>query len=82
MEGGMAGLAAVEAEDELVKVGLQVLGPQAVVDPERPVLRLEKMSWTQGRTRWVGGHLLAGPVAKATYQCVFRRCCTSRISPQ
>jgi hypothetical protein len=40
LEGGMAGVAAIEAEDELVEVGLQVLGPQAVVDLERPGLKV------------------------------------------
>ena len=37
-EGGGAGSPAVQAEDELVEVGLEVLRPQAVIDAERPSL--------------------------------------------
>ncbi len=36
----MAGVAAVEAESELVEVGLQVLRAQAVVHAERPGLEV------------------------------------------
>ena len=36
----MAGVPAVEAESELVEVGLQVLRAQAVVDAERPGLEV------------------------------------------
>ena len=32
--------AAVEAEDELVEIGLQVLPPQAVIDAQRPCLQI------------------------------------------
>src|SRR3954453_6672727 len=37
-EGGLGRAAAVEAEGELVEVGLEVLRPQAVVDAQRPPL--------------------------------------------
>src|SRR4051794_22945944 len=37
-EGGLRRAAAVEAEGELVEVGLEVLRPQAVVDAQRPPL--------------------------------------------
>src|SRR3954451_11777481 len=39
-EGGVSGAAPVEAEDELVEVGLQVFAPQAVIDAERPALEV------------------------------------------
>ena len=51
-EGGMPGAAAVEAEDELVEIGLQVLAAQAVVEPRAQTLRLEKMRCAQGSTIW------------------------------
>lgn len=35
-EGGMAGSAAVEAEDELVEIGLQMLASEAVIDAQGP----------------------------------------------
>ena len=35
-EGGMSGAASVEAEDELVEVGLEVFVTQAVIDAEPP----------------------------------------------
>ena len=35
-ERGMPGAAAVEAEDELVEIGLQMLAAQAVVDAQAP----------------------------------------------
>ena len=35
-ERGVPGSAAVEAEDELVEIGLQMLAAQAVVDTQRP----------------------------------------------
>ena len=35
-EGGVSGAASVEAEDELVEVGLEVFAAQAVIDAERP----------------------------------------------
>src|SRR4051794_11294324 len=39
-EGGVSGTASVEAEDELVEVGLEVFAPQAVIDAERPALEI------------------------------------------
>src|SRR5918997_926415 len=39
-EGGMSGAAPVEAEDELVEVGLEVFSTQAVIDAERPALEV------------------------------------------
>jgi hypothetical protein len=48
----VTGTPAIEAKDELVEVGLEVLGAQAVVDAQSQVLRLEKTRWTQGRTTW------------------------------
>ncbi len=35
-EGGGAGAAAVEAEDELVEIGLEMLAAQAVIDAQGP----------------------------------------------
>ncbi len=48
-EGGVAGAAAVEAEDELVEVGLEVGAAQAV---ERRRFEVENKRWVYGRTRW------------------------------
>src|SRR4051794_15668447 len=42
LEGGGGRPAAIEAEDELVEIRLQVLRPQAVIDPERPPLRVRE----------------------------------------
>ena len=39
-EGGVSGAAPVEAEDELVEVGLEVFATQAVIDAERPALEI------------------------------------------
>src|SRR5438270_10304764 len=39
-EGGMSGAASVEAEDELIEVGLEVFATQAVIDAERPALEI------------------------------------------
>src|ERR671920_2265451 len=39
-EGGVSGAASVEAEDELVEVGLEVFATQAVIDAERPALEI------------------------------------------
>src|SRR3954467_7137014 len=39
-EGGMSGAASVEAEDELIEVGLEVFSTQAVIDAERPALEV------------------------------------------
>ena len=42
-EGGVARSASVEAEDELVEIGLQVFPAQPVIDPTGPALRLENI---------------------------------------
>jgi hypothetical protein len=39
-KGGVAGPPAVDAEDELVEIGLEVRAAQAVVDAERPGLEV------------------------------------------
>ena len=39
-EGGVSGATSVEAEDELVEVGLEVFATQAVIDAERPALEI------------------------------------------
>src|SRR5438270_12920663 len=39
-EGGVSGAASVEAEDELVEVGLEVFSTQAMIDAERPALEI------------------------------------------
>ena len=39
-EGGVAGSAAVEAKDELVEVGLEMLAAQAVIDAQGPDLEV------------------------------------------
>src|SRR5690349_19244134 len=39
-EGGVSSAASVEAEDELVEVGLEVLAAQTVIDAERPALEV------------------------------------------
>ena len=39
-EGGVPGVAAVEAEDELVEVGLEMLAAQAVIDAQTPDLKV------------------------------------------
>src|SRR5690349_11412523 len=39
-EGGVSSAASVEAEDELVEVGLEVLAAQTVIDAKRPVLKV------------------------------------------
>ena len=42
-ECGMSSAPAVEAEDEFIKVGLEVLAAQPMVDAQGPDLRLEKI---------------------------------------
>ena len=42
----------IEAEDELVEVGLEVLLAQAVIDARPQRLALANTRWTQGSTRW------------------------------
>ena len=57
-ECGVPGAPAVEAENEFIEVGLEVLAPQPVIDAQGPdprlrggrLLRLEKIRWTQGST--------------------------------
>src|SRR4051794_35217165 len=54
-EGGVSGAAPVEAEDELVEVGLEVFAPQAVVDAERPTLEVGEDAVGPGQHD-MGGH--------------------------
>src|SRR3569833_2757566 len=54
-EGGVAGAAAVEAEDELVEVGLEVFATQAVIDAERPALEVGEDAVGPGQHN-MGGH--------------------------
>src|SRR6516165_7469542 len=53
---GVPGTAAVEAEDELVEIGLQMLAAQAVVDTQRPDLEVREDAVHPGQDD-VGGHL-------------------------
>jgi len=55
-EGGMSGTAAVEAEDELIEIGLKVLAAQAVIDAERPDLEVGEDA-VHPRQDDVGRHL-------------------------
>ena len=55
-EGGMSGAASVEAEDELVEVGLEVFATQAVIDAERPDLEVGEDAVDPGQDD-MGGHL-------------------------
>ena len=55
-EGGMPGAAAVEAEDELVEIGLQVLAAQAVVDAQGPDLEVGEDA-VRPRQHDMGGHV-------------------------
>src|SRR6266567_5511438 len=54
-EGGGPGAATVEAEDELVEVGLEVLAAQAVVDAQGPDLEVGEDPVHPGQDD-VGGH--------------------------
>src|SRR5918998_557845 len=54
-EGGMSGAASVEAEDELVEVGLEVFATQAVIDAERPALEVGEDAVGPGQHN-MGGH--------------------------
>src|SRR3954468_20399938 len=54
-EGGMSGAAPVEAEDELVEVGLEVFATQAVIDAERPALEIGEDAVGPGQHD-MGGH--------------------------
>src|SRR6267378_8581845 len=55
-ERGVSGTAAVEAEDELVEIGLQMLAAQAVVDTQRPDLEVREDAVHPGQDD-VGSHL-------------------------
>ena len=54
-EGGVSGAASVEAEDELVEVGLEVFATQAVIDAERPALEVGEDAVGPGQHD-MGGH--------------------------
>src|SRR3954451_18937047 len=54
-EGGMSGAAPVEAEDELVEVGVEGFAPQAVIDAERPALESGEDAVGPGQHD-MGGH--------------------------
>ena len=47
-EGGVAGVAPFEAEDELVEVELEVLESEAVVGAQRPGLEVGEDAMNQG----------------------------------
>ena len=55
-ECGVPGAPAVEAEDELIEIGLQMLAAQAVVDTQRPNLEVGENP-VNPREHDVGGHL-------------------------
>jgi hypothetical protein len=55
-EGGVAGAAAVEAEDELVEVGLEMPAAQAVIDAQGPDLEVGEDP-VHPRQHDMGGHL-------------------------
>ena len=55
-EGCGAGAASVEAEDELVEIGLKMLAAQAVVDAQGPHLEVGEDPVHPGQDN-VGGHL-------------------------
>ena len=55
-EGGMPGAAAVEAEDELVEIGLEMLAAQAVIDAQGPDLEVGEDAVHPGQDD-MGGHL-------------------------
>ena len=54
-EGGVSGATSVEAEDELVEVGLEVFTAQAVIDAERPALEVGEDTVGPGQHD-MGGH--------------------------
>jgi hypothetical protein len=54
-EGGMASAASVEAEDELVEVGLQMPAPQAVIDAQGPDFEVGEDA-VRPRQDNMGGH--------------------------
>ena len=55
-ECGVPGTTAVEAEDEFVEIGLQMLAAQTVVDTQRPDLEVGEDTVHPGQDD-VGGHL-------------------------
>ena len=55
-ERGVPGTTAIEAEDELVKIALQMLAAQAVVDTQRPDLEVGEDAAHPAQDD-VGGHL-------------------------
>src|SRR4051794_32131550 len=54
-ESGVSAAASIEAEDELVEVGLEVFAPQAVIDAERPALEIGEDAVGPGQHD-MGGH--------------------------
>src|SRR5215207_611490 len=54
-EGSVSDMASVEAEDELVEVGLEVFATQAVIDAERPALEVGEDAVGPGQHD-MGGH--------------------------
>src|ERR671932_1340712 len=54
-EGGVPGATSVEAEDELVEVGLEVFATQAVIDAEGPALEVGEDAVGPGQHD-MGGH--------------------------
>src|SRR5215207_11135037 len=54
-EGSVSDMASVEAEDELVEVGLEVFATQAVIDAERPALEVGEDAMGPGQHD-MGGH--------------------------
>ena len=55
-EGGMPCATAVEAEDELVEIGLEMAAAQAVIDAQRPDLEVGEDAMHPGQHD-IGGHL-------------------------
>src|SRR5215212_8188641 len=54
-KGSVPGATSVEAEDELVEIGLEVFPPQAVIDAERPALEIGEDAVGPGQHD-MGGH--------------------------
>src|SRR3954469_2497261 len=54
-ERSVSGAASVEAEDELVEVGLEVFSTQAMIDAERPALEISEDAVGPGQHD-MGGH--------------------------
>jgi hypothetical protein len=70
LEGGHWGMSAVEAEGELVEVGLEVIVADAVVGPAEPGLEVTKdaMDVRQELRRPLGGALRARAMAVAEFR--------------